>query len=288
MGKFVKADQYGNFQLADTASDNYSLIIGQVLGIETDVPPAGFLQYFLEMTDNEYTDFLKQQSYTPTPGKTSSQGTYDVGTYPLGTAYLEAANRIKDWNKGIPRLTDGYFRARTAVTGITLDNVDPTTMDAASGTALTSGTDYATTDAAYGQVSEIKTAGNVTVADGVVTVATDYRGAALFIRLKDKLANDALNPLGDTNDYPEFSGANPSNVVVKMRVDGGATFTDTQISPNNIHIDYTNNMVVVYFTAAGTFKLLLDATLLIGATPGIPTGWDFKGAIGAVRILLQR
>jgi hypothetical protein len=73
-----------------------------------------------------------------------------------------------------------------------------------------------------------------------------------------------------------------------MRVDGGATFTDTQISPNNIHIDYTNNMVVVYFTAAGTFKLLLDATLLIGATPGIPTGWDFKGAIGAVRILLQR
>jgi hypothetical protein len=287
MNKYVKSDANGNFTLANTATDNYSLILGQILAIETDVPPAGFLQYFLEMTDNEYTDFIKQMSYTPSPGKTTGQGAYDVGTYPLGTNYLYPANRMRDWNKGIPRLTDGYFRARENITGITIDNIDVSTMDATSGTALTSGTAYATTDVQYGQVLEVKTTGNVTVADGVVTVGSDVRGAALFLRMKDKLVIDALKS-GDTNTYPEFSGANPSDVKAYLRTDGGATFTDTQISSSNIHIDYTNNMIVIYFTAAVTAKLLIDATMLVDNTPGIPTGWDFKGSIGAVRILLQK
>lgn len=285
LGRFVKADNAGNFQLADPATDNYAKVVGQILGIETDVPPAGFLQYFLEMTDNEYTDFVKQMSYAPSAGKAPGQDTYDVGTYPLGASYLEAANRMRDWNKGIPRLTDGYFRARTHVTDITLDNKE--TSVAGTGTegdpyVYSAGTAYATTDAQYNQITDVKVSGNVTfnATTGTVTVGADYRGAAMYIRLKDKFANDALKA-GDTNAYPEFSGVNPANIEVKLDA--------VTVSDANVHIDYTNNMIVVYFTAAATnARLQITADLLINATPGIPTGWDFKGAVGAVRILLQR
>jgi hypothetical protein len=284
LGRFVKADNYGNFQLADPTTDSYGKVVGQILGIETEVPPAGFLQYFLEMTNNEYTDFVKQMSYAPSAGKAAGQGTFDIGSYPLGTSYLEAANRIRDWNKGIPRLTDGYFRARTHVVGITLDNAITAEAITAGGvvgdgTAI-AGEAYTATDEQYNQVVEFKVSGDVTVTNGAVTVGADPRGAAIYIRLKDKLANDALKA-GDTNSYPEFSGTNPANVEVKL---GATTVADA-----NVHIDYTNNMIVVYFTAAVTAqKLQIAADLLINATPGIPTGWDFKGAIGAARILLQR
>lgn len=289
LGKFVKSDNYGNFQVA-TGAEGYGQVIGQVLGVETDVPPAGFLQYFMEMSDNDYTKFVQDMSYAPSAGKTPDQGIYDSGTYPLGTSYLQQANAMQGWNSGIERLTDGYFRSRTEVTGITLNNIKASTMDAT--IDLESGSEYIDTDEQYAQVASIKTSGNVTVSNGIVAVGSDVRGAALFIKLKDKLANDALKDLSNT-DLPEFSGANPSDVKVYLRtIDTAADpdeFVDTQVSPSNVHIDYTNNMVVVYFTeAVAGAKVLIDATMLINATPGIPTGWDFKGAVGAVRILLQR
>ena len=286
LNKFVKADEYGNFQVADPASDRYTKVIGQVLAIETDVPPAGFLQYFLEMTDNEFSEFTRKQSYAPSPGKAPDQDKYDSGTYPLGTSYLEPANRIRDWNKGIPRLTDGYFRARTEVEGITLDNVDVDTLDP---TDLSLGDDYASTDAQFEQVKSFKVSGQVTINDGVVSVGADPRGAALYIRLKDTLVQDALEGGKNPGDFPEFSGGNPSDVKVFLHTTSGTEITKTQLSPNDVHVDYTNNMIVVYFTQeVQAAKLSLDATMLINSTPGIPTGWDWKGAVGAVRVLLQR
>ena len=285
LGKFVVSDAYGNATLAGEGA-TAGQIIGQVLAIETEMPPAGFLQYFLEMQDNEYTDFLKQQSYAPSPGRTSGQGAYDSGTYPLGTSYLESANKVRDWNKGIPRLTDGYFKSRTHVIGIAIDNkptvlTDPESPYDATTNPYIAGVAYAETDAQYGQITSIKTSGNVevTAATGTVAASGDLKGAAMFIRLKDKLANDALKA-GDTNVYPEFSGTNPANVSVKI---GGVSVSDA-----NLHIDYTNNTLVIYFTSAISGRLEITADMLINGTPGIPTGWDFKGAMGAVRILLQR
>lgn len=256
LGKFVKSDANGNFVVT---SDYNALVLGQVLAVETDLPPAGFLQYFLEMQDNEYKEFLRQQSYAPAPGRTAGSDPMSVEGYPLGTSYLQPANRMKDWTKGIPRLTDGYFRARTQLVDLALTNA---------------------------AIASVKVTGNTTVTGAGlnVTVATDgaglVRGAAMMIRLKDNLVNDAIKD-GSMANYPEFAGQLPSDVEVKI---GGVT-----VNPNNLHVDYTNNTVVVYFTSAVADQpVLVTVTVLQNQTPGIPTGWDFKGAVGAARILLQR
>ena len=262
-GKKIAVDEYGNFTLAD---ETYSNIIGQVYGVETDVPPAGYLQYFMEMDDARWNEFMKQMSYAPSPGRTKDAAWNDIGTYPVGTGYLkDKTDLIKNFRAGIPFLTDGYFRARTTKT-------------------------YSTNDFADGKFTlDFKISGHIAVAEDTDSSGSETRkitckdptGAALFIRIPDKLAMDALKS-GSTANYPEFAnGPNPSNVVVKI---GGV-----QVSPNNYHIDYTNNSVVVYLTEAVTAQeVTVEAVVLENQIPGIPTGWDFKGAYGAVRILLQK
>jgi hypothetical protein len=70
------------------------------------------------------------------------------------------------------------------------------------------------------------------------------------------------------------------SVVVEV---GGAVVT-----PENIH--YESGLVTLSFdNTAGTAPV--DVTVTFKATgqiPGVPTGWDWKGSVGAVRILLQK
>lgn len=257
IGKKIGVDENGNLTVA---TESFAQTIGTCYGVDTNVPPAGYLQYFMEMSDNEYLEFIKQQSYAPSPGRAKDADWNDIGTYPAGTSYLKDKHSlIKSFQAGIPYLTDGYFKARTEKT--------------------------------Y-KLSELtlKVAGHVTVTenftidtatDTVISVAAaNKEGAALFISIPDKLAKDALKT--GMAAGPEFSGTLPSDVKVTV---GGVQTTD-------FHIDYTNNMIVVYLsniTADLTnAQVLIDATVLANQIPGIPTGWDFQGAFGAARILLQK
>jgi hypothetical protein len=122
-GDFVKAGENGNFVRLDKTTDSPFEIVGQVLAVEKELPPAGFLQYYMEIEIPELEAFLKAQGTIPSPG---ANGT-DAGAYPYGVPYT-----TRGWksdfekllnptiNKGIPFLTDGYFRAKKIVTNIVL------------------------------------------------------------------------------------------------------------------------------------------------------------------------
>ncbi len=272
-GKYVAADEFGNFTLAD--STTYTKVIGQVLGVETDVPPAGYLQYFMEMDDARWAEFVKQMSYAPSPGRTKDADWNDIGTYPLGSSYLKnKEDLIKNFKAGIPFLTDGYFKARTAAT---YDSAD-TAMD--------------------GLV--VRTSGHTTVVTGGVleTTGIDMTGSALFVKVPDKFAmDDIANIRVKLVDATALTAANAlvvgqNNVTAESKAAAIAAATGL-VNPNEVHVDVTNNMVVVYLDklAATTLdgrKIVVEATVLQNQIPGIPTGWDFKGAYGAVRILLQK
>ncbi|QHW35676.1 hypothetical protein GZH47_32785 (plasmid) [Paenibacillus rhizovicinus] len=66
--------------------------------------------------------------------------------------------------------------------------------------------------------------------------------------------------------------------------------TDTAKPSHIVYINYELGLVVVNVdNTAGSAPIAVTATYkATGQIPGIPTGWDFKGSIGAVRILLHK
>jgi hypothetical protein len=264
-GDFVKVGQDGNFVKLDTTDstgDSPFEIVGQVLAAEKELPPAGFLQYYMEMDIPELEAFLKAQGTIPSPGSNGK----DAGAYPYGVPYT-----TRGWksdfekllnptiNKGIPFLTDGYFRAKTTVADVRIADI----FDA------TSNND--------GHVEGVRVAGNVTLTERTVdaglatehvatdvAAAADSRNNALFIKLRHPIDKGEATP-----------------IVVKS---GAATVSD-----KDVHVDYSQNMVVVYLEAGQTLTdLRIDAKLVVDPVAGIPTEWDHAGSVGAVRILLQR
>jgi hypothetical protein len=70
------------------------------------------------------------------------------------------------------------------------------------------------------------------------------------------------------------------SVVVKA---GNSVITPDYVNPE------LGLVVVTVDNSAGTSPVAITATYkATGQLPGVPTGWDFKGSIGAVRILLQK
>jgi hypothetical protein len=62
----------------------------------------------------------------------------------------------------------------------------------------------------------------------------------------------------------------------------------TEITPQ--YVDSQTGLVVInYDNSAGTSPVEITASYkATGQIPGVPTGWDWKGSVGAVRILLQK
>ncbi len=61
------------------------------------------------------------------------------------------------------------------------------------------------------------------------------------------------------------------------------------VSTRDVHMDIQNNTIVIYFDDAAVYKdITVTVDAVVNPTAGIPTGWDFKGSVGAVRILLQK
>jgi len=263
-GQYVVSDANGNFCVPETLADAIAagLVVGQVLGLELDIPPAGYLQYFTEMNQAELAELIKQSREVPSPGRTVGSD-LDVDTFPQGTGYLKSPEDLawilKDFRQGIPFLTDGYFKARTDVTIATLKTAG----------------EY------NAEVTDVRPMGNVTVdaTTGAVTV-TDPVGAALFIKLKNKLATTTVPEGGVVGDYPELGGQLDKLTITV----GGAP-----VSADNYAIDLHNNMIVLYFTSTAVgAAVAITTTVLKNQIPGIPTGWDFPGCFGEARILLQR
>jgi len=266
-GKYVKADENGNFMIADPTTDRYDKIVGQIYGIETDIPPAGFLQYFMEFSDEQWEQFVKTTQIVPSPGRTKDKAnTLDIDTFPVGTGYFKTtrdyAEALKNFRAGIPFLTDGYFKARTEKTYATLADAG---------------------------ILDVRTMGHVELTQDKKVKVNDHIGAALFVRLRDKLCKDALpkfdvsrGVIPEVVNYPEYGNVPPQNIVVKV--------AGEVVSAANLHVDYENNLVVIYFTKAikNPVDVSITAVVLENQIPGIPTGWDYKNNIGEVRILLMK
>jgi hypothetical protein len=264
-GDFVKAGADGNFVKLDTATDSPFEIVGQVLAAERELPPAGFLQYYMEMEIPEIEAFLKAQGTAPSPGKNPDGS---AAAYPYGAPYTTRGweadfNKLLNpvINKGIPFLTDGYFRAKQTVTGIAMNDVydKDANNDGHIEAVRLAG------DITFGHdVAGTFTASTDNAIDAGVKVATDSRNNALFIKLRHPIDKAEATP-----------------IVVKA--DGVA------VAAKDVHVDYSQNMVVVYLEAGVTIKALtIDAKLVVDPVAGIPTEWDYAGSVGAVRILLQR
>lgn len=68
---------------------------------------------------------------------------------------------------------------------------------------------------------------------------------------------------------------------VEITIDG------VKITPENIH--YGSGLVTFKYDNTGSAPLDVVAKYkATGQIPGVPTGWDWKGSVGAIRILLQK
>jgi hypothetical protein len=259
-GDFVKVGENGNFvKLDPSAGDTAFQIVGQALAVERELPPAGFLQYYMDMKIDEIEAFFKAKSHAPSPGNNNT----DAGAYPFGYPYQN-----KGWkadfekllnptiNKGIPFLTDGYFAAKQVLTGKALsDKYDATTN-------------------ASGAIENVAVSGQVTVTGDEAVVAADSRNNALFIKLRNQIDRVEADKLEVRYTQLDTDGVTP---VAK-------SFTG-----QDLHIDFTNNTVVVYLEAGQTYTdIVLDIPSVVDPIAGMPTEWDHQGSVGAVRILLQR
>jgi hypothetical protein len=247
LGQEIVVDENGNYTIKDANGDateeyaNYA-VIGTCLGVETDIPPAGYLQYFMEMDDNAYLDFLRQMSYAPSAGRTTDAEWNDIGTYPEGSTYLTSReDLIKNFRSGIPFLTDGYFKARTELTSLNGDSAE---------------------------VVDITMQGDITYDPDTSTsnfTVNAVEGAAIYVRFDTKTAKFATD-------------------IAKEDVASVAGF-----AAEDVHIDYTNNQIVLYPQSTGADTLdITSLQVVANQIPGIPTGWDFANSLGGVRILLQK
>ena len=255
-GDFVKVGKDGNFVKLDPATDSPFQIVGQALAVERELPPAGFLQYYTGMVNPQLEEMLKAMSHAPSPGGNG----VDAGAYPYGYPYSnkgwkpefeELLMGGKGWAKGIPFLTDGFFRAQELVSAKMTDIYSAENND--------------------GTVEAVRVAGDVTITGDNIVVGAEARNAAVFIKLH--------HPINKTK----------AQQVVVDYLDGNATDAAKKLSAEDIHIDYTNNMVVLYLEEGANLKnVTLSVESIVDPVAGIPTEWDYQGSVGAVRILLQR
>lgn len=116
-GDFVKAGPFGKFVKWDPEVDKEYEIVGQVLGLETDVPPEGWLQWVTPETEKSagLSGGSIRDPYQPTPPPTPEGPYYDADyKWPLTSDYRSPGA----WktHAGVPGLTDGANIAKTVRT----------------------------------------------------------------------------------------------------------------------------------------------------------------------------
>ena len=114
-------------------------------------------------------------------------------------------------------------------------------------------------------IAAAKGSDNVAVegANVTVTVANGEVDGTLYVKMKHNLDRRAVQ-----------------DITVKS--DEGA------IPVKDINVDVNNNTIVVFLDEGTYANVTVTADCVVNPTAGIPTEWDYKGSVGAVRILLQR
>lgn len=112
-------------------------------------------------------------------------------------------------------------------------------------------------------VEVVRAQDGVTVTGGNVTVGANVEESMVVVKLKHQ-----IDPLDTSN--------------TKVRVGG------KELSSRDVHVDLRENAVVIYLAKGQTGAVEIDADLIVNPTAGIPTEWDHKGSVGAVRILLNQ
>lgn len=108
VGDFVGSDKFGKFIKVDTPATNFDKIVGQVLAMELDMPPTGWLKWLDWATEQgERADDQNRLPY-PTNPNTGRPWTPDY-KWPLTPDY-----------RGIPGMTDGAQMGNKTVTSETV------------------------------------------------------------------------------------------------------------------------------------------------------------------------
>lgn len=117
-GDYVVTGVDGNFKKFDENEHHVLQIVGQVLNVARDLPPAGLLQYYTGLNNAEMDAFLKQAGHVP--GAVNSLKPYGA-PYSVGSWKPEFIKALAGGEHvGIPFLTDGYFSAAQLLTNIAL------------------------------------------------------------------------------------------------------------------------------------------------------------------------
>ena len=253
-GDFVMAGADGNFVAYD--GTDFRKVVGQVMNVTRELNPGGLLQYYTGLKNTELENYLKQISATPVAG--------DDG-YPYGAPYTVGAWKPEFLKAlgygtltGIPFLTDGYFSAQQRIS-VSLD--DATGLEGAA-------------------IEAIRKSDGVTITNttGVSTIAVDntVEEASVFVKLKDKFDPRKLN--GVTVTYTD-GDKEKDGITLKVKT----------MSSRDVHVDVTNNTIVLFLNKGVTFNdVEISVDAVVDPKAGIPTEWDYKGSVGAVRIQLLR
>ena len=239
-GDFVVVGKNGNFKKLDEGTEDDQKvidsrqIIGQVLNVTRDLPPAGLLQYYTGLQNDQLDEYLKAMS-----AHTAGENTL----HPYGSPYTVGSWR-KDFItalgggnlKGIPFLTDGYFSAQQQIEVVLTDKE---------------------------KVEAVRPGDGVTV-DGATITVGDVDESMVVIKLKHDIDHRNLDKVSATIDSKPVSG-------------------------RDLHVDVSNNSIVLYVEGGQKITdLKISVPAIVNPTAGIPTEWDYKGSVGAARILLQR
>lgn len=208
-GDFVVAGKDGNFKRASDDLTDFRQVVGQVLNVNRNMPPAGLLSYYTGLKSTELEDYLKSISSTPVSGS---------GEYPYGAPYTVGAWK-KDFlkalggasNTGIPFLTDGYFSSLEKIDVKMSETENVETAVASKGATITGD--------------------NVTV-DGTVV------DASVFVKLKHKIDPRSIDEVkvsytvdAETINVPARDvKVDVTNNTVVVFLDGGVTATDLTIN----------------------------------------------------------
>lgn len=93
--------------------------VGKIVAIENELPPIGFLQYFLDMDNTIWNQFMKEAGINkkaPTSKFEAGSPLNDFGTFPGDLFYKHKEDLMRAFNNGIPYLTDGYNMKKTSAT----------------------------------------------------------------------------------------------------------------------------------------------------------------------------
>ena len=325
MGKYVVSDDNGNFKVKGDL-DGMDKVVGQVLAVELDTPPAGFLQYCLELGNADYADFIKKtrevlglgqnannrQANKTFPGMASFA--YAMGYPKKGSLATDYLTQLRG---GIHFLTDAYFKNKVNkkladTAALAADNEVEVIFDEDSGLAY--------------KVEGSTVKGIEFDADACKKVAP-----RIMLKLNKKNAEIARDVTlldhfnGDemyVTDLPEYQMLNESvatgstyvpayTFTFKKQISGEEKTITAKVNPKFVHYDYYNNAIVLTLADKAinasylgvddkpqaydfawedgmVIDLAISVPVIRHEIVGLPTIRDFKGCIGTVNILLQK